>query len=99
MFIRMRRGLGPASSSMGAALGALDAFVNPGAQRARDELKQANERVVPVPSPSDRLLRENRIVIQVPRAGPPTPDSAPEPHLEGCRQSSRESVCPAPSRV
>ncbi|MEO6144194.1 MAG: hypothetical protein ABIP19_09470 [Dermatophilaceae bacterium] len=72
VFIKMRRGLGDASGSMGAALGALDAFVNPGAQRARDELKQTNERVIPVPSPSDRLLRENRIVIQAPRRPPHT---------------------------
>ncbi len=66
VFIRMRRGLGDASASMGAALGAFDAFLNPGSQRAGEELHQANERRVPVPSPGDRLLHENRIVISAP---------------------------------
>ena len=75
MLIRMRRSLGDSSASMGSALGALDAFVNPGARRASDELKQANERVIPAPSPGDRLLNENRIVIRVARpAGEPGPE-------------------------
>lgn len=65
MFIRMRGGLGSSSASLGAALGAFDAFFHPGAARAREELKQANERKMPIPSPGDRLLHENRIVIRV----------------------------------
>jgi hypothetical protein len=48
---------------MGAALGALDEVFNPGAARARDLLDAQHERVVPTPSPGDRLLDDGRITI------------------------------------
>ena len=52
---------------MGNAMSAMDAFVNPGAQRAREALKQDNERVIQAPTPGDRLLDEQRIVITLRR--------------------------------
>ncbi len=67
----LREGMGEAAPGMATTLGALDAFVNPGAERARALLKHENERVLPTPSPGDRLLHENRIVIRVRAPGPP----------------------------
>jgi hypothetical protein len=51
---------------MGAALGAMDGLVNPGAARAREILDEQHERVIPTPSPGDRMLKEGRIVIVLP---------------------------------
>ena len=65
MFIRMRRGLGDGVGT-GAVLGALDAVFNPAAARAREDLEAQNERVVAVPSPGDRMLADNVIVIEQP---------------------------------
>lgn len=62
MLAWMRRGLG-SSGGMSAVLGALDSFFNPGAARAQDELKEQHERVIPTPSPGDRMLSEGRLVI------------------------------------
>lgn len=71
VFIRMQRGLGASSESLGGALGAFDAIFHPGAHRAREELKQANERKIAIPSPGDRLLHENRITIRIKGPGVP----------------------------
>lgn len=65
VFIRLRNGLGASQPAMGAALGTLDQFFNPGAARARELLDAQHERVVPTPSPGDKLLEEGRIVICV----------------------------------
>jgi hypothetical protein len=65
VFIRMQKGRAGGSPSMGAAIGALDAVFNPGAARAREEIDAQHERVIPTPSPGDRLLRDGRIVITV----------------------------------
>ncbi len=60
----MRRGLGERSGAgMNAVVGALDAVYNPGAMRAREYLEQQHQRVVPIPSPGDRLLDERRVVV------------------------------------
>ncbi len=53
-------------SSSSAVLGALDQFFNPGAARARELLDAQHERVMPNPSPGDKLLDEGRIVIERP---------------------------------
>lgn len=66
VFIRLRRGLGDSAGTMGSALGVLDALVNPAAARARAELDAQNERVIPAPSPGDRLLNEAVLVVQIP---------------------------------
>lgn len=63
VFIRLRKGAGASQPAMGAALGALDHVFNPAAARARELLEAQHERVVPTPSPGDKLLDEGRIVI------------------------------------
>jgi hypothetical protein len=65
VFIRMRRGLGDGGGTA-AVLGALDSVFNPAAARAREDLEAQNERVVAVPSPGDRILADNVIVIEQP---------------------------------
>jgi hypothetical protein len=49
---------------MSGVLGALEEFSNPAAARARDELREQHERVIPVPSPGDSLLDEGKVVIR-----------------------------------
>ena len=66
IFIRLSPG-GTTGSALSAGLGSLDAVFNPAAARAREEWDQQHERVVPVPSPGDRILDEGVIVIEVPR--------------------------------
>lgn len=65
IFIRLSPG-GTTGSALSAGLGSLDAVFNPAAARAREELDQQHERVVPTPSPGDRILDEGVIVIPVP---------------------------------
>jgi hypothetical protein len=65
VFIRLAEGSGSAGAALGTGMTAVDAFVNPAAARAREELQHQNERVIPAPSPGDRLLREGRIIITV----------------------------------
>lgn len=60
----MKRGLGP-RAGMSSVLGALDEVFNPGAARAREDIEDQHERVIPVPSPGDRMLREGRVQISV----------------------------------
>jgi len=67
MMLWLRENMGDSGPSMGNAMSAMDAFVNPGAQRAREALKQDNERVIQAPTPGDRLLDEQRIVITLRR--------------------------------
>jgi hypothetical protein len=59
----MRRGLGT-RGGMSAVLGALDSVFNPGAARAHDEIEEQHQRVIPTPSPGDRMLSEGRVVIR-----------------------------------
>ena len=56
---------GSAGAALSAGLGSIDAVFNPAAARAREELDQQHERVVPVPSPGDRILDDGVIVIEV----------------------------------
>ena len=51
---------------MGATFGAMDGFFNPGAARARELINEQHERVIPTPSPGDSILKEGRIVIDLP---------------------------------
>lgn len=60
----LRDSMGESRGSMASAFGALEEFVNPAAARAREELHEQNERVMPTPSPGDRLLDEGRIVLR-----------------------------------
>jgi hypothetical protein len=58
------RGMGRSGgTTMSGALGALDEIFNPAAARARELVDEQNERVLPAPSPGDRLLAERRLVI------------------------------------
>jgi hypothetical protein len=59
------------AAGVNAMIGALDTFFNPGAARARQELKEQHERVVPIPSPGDKLLTQGKIVVR--RRTPPEP--------------------------
>ena len=63
IFIRLAAG-GGAGSALSVGLGALDAVFNPAAARAREELDRQHERVIPIPSPGDRLLEEGVVVIE-----------------------------------
>lgn len=90
---------GSAGAALSAGLGSIDAVFNPAAARAREELDQQHERVVPVPSPGDRILDDGVIVIalsekiDVSEGGktPRTGRSAPEPRCPapGLRGSGR----------
>lgn len=77
MLMWMKRGLGT-RSSMGAVLGALDEVFNPGGARAHDDLKEQHERVIPTPSPGDRMLSEGRVVLRA-RATSATPSLPDQP--------------------
>jgi hypothetical protein len=73
----LRNTMGGSAGGMNAMLGALDEVFNPAAARARKELEEQNERVVPIPSPGDKLLAEGKVVI---RLAPK--DEAPNSHPE-----------------
>jgi hypothetical protein len=49
---------------MSSALGSLDEFFHPSAARARELMDSQHERVIPTPSPGDRLLSEGRMIIE-----------------------------------
>ena len=66
----LRRGMGGSAAAMSGVIGALEEFYNPAAARAREELKEQHERVIPVPSPGDKMLDEGKVVIRR-RAGRP----------------------------
>jgi hypothetical protein len=66
---------GSAAGATGMAFSALDEVFNPGAVRAREQLKADHERQVPVPSPGEDALRTGSLVIRMPKsAGEPAPD-------------------------
>ena len=67
IFIGLSAGAGSAGGALSGGLSALDAVFNPAAARAREELDQQHERVVPAPSPGDRMLEDGVMVIEVPR--------------------------------
>lgn len=62
----LRRSTRTSRRSSAALLGAFDQFFQPGAARAREDLDAQHERVMPNPSPGDRMLDEGRIVIDRP---------------------------------
>jgi hypothetical protein len=67
----LRRTMGGPRGSMAAALGVFDNIWHPGAARARERLDAQNERVMPTPSPGDKLLSERGIVIRRPAGSAP----------------------------
>ena len=70
--LRWLRGtMGGSAAGMNAMIGALETFFNPAAARARKELEEQHERVVPIPSPGDRLLKEGKVVIRGTSKGAP----------------------------
>lgn len=58
--------LRPKDARHGAVASALDQVFHPGAQRAREEADRQHERVLPTPSPGDRLLDDGVVVIEPP---------------------------------
>ena len=71
----LRGSMRGSAAGMNAMIGALDSFFNPAAARAREELKEQHERVVPIPSPGDKLLAEGKVVLRrTPPEPPPTID-------------------------
>ncbi len=58
--------LRPKDMRQAAVASALDQFFHPGAQRAREQLDRQHERVLPTPSPGDRLLDDGVVVIEPP---------------------------------
>lgn len=83
----LRGSIGGSAAGMNAMIGALDSVFNPAAARARKELEEQNERVVPIPSPGDRLLTEGKIVIrrpvkEQPAKEQPPKDQPPKIHLK-----------------
>ena len=72
----LRGSMGGSAAGMNAMIGALDTFFNPAAARAREELKEQHERVIPIPSPGDKLLDGGRLVIRrTPPEAPSTTDA------------------------
>jgi hypothetical protein len=76
--LRWLRGtMGGSAAGMNAMIGALEDVFNPAAARSRKELEEQHERVVPIPSPGDKLLATGKVVI------PRKPeDKPPAIHLE-----------------
>ncbi len=66
MLAWMRRSMRKSHGRMGAAFGALADVLSPGAARARESLRADNQRVMPIPSPGDKLLRDGKIIIGLP---------------------------------
>lgn len=62
IFTRLARS-GAAGSALSAGLGVIDAVFSPGAARAREELDHQHRRVLPTPSPGDRMLDDGVMVI------------------------------------
>jgi hypothetical protein len=60
----LRQGMGGSASAVSGVIAALEEFYNPAAARARQELNEQHERVIPVPSPGDKLLEEGKIVLR-----------------------------------
>lgn len=60
----LRGSMGGSASALSGVIGALEEFYNPAAARAREELKEQHERVIPAPSPGDKLLDEGKVVIR-----------------------------------
>jgi hypothetical protein len=62
--LRWLRGtMGGSAAGMNAMFGALEEFFNPAAARARKDLEEQHERVIPIPSPGDKLLAGGKVVI------------------------------------
>jgi hypothetical protein len=59
--------MGDSKRGSAAVLGVLDDIWHPGAARAREQLDAQNERVMPAPSPGDKLLDDGKIVVRRPR--------------------------------
>jgi hypothetical protein len=75
--LRWLRGtMGGSAAGVNAMIGALDSVFNPAAARARKELEEQHERVVPIPSPGDKLLAGGKVVIpRTPKAQPASAES------------------------
>jgi hypothetical protein len=63
MLTWLRRSMGDSRRGTAAVLGVLDDIWHPGAARAREQLDSQNERVMPSPSPGDKLLKDAKIVV------------------------------------
>ena len=62
-----------AAGATAMAFSALDEVFNPGAVRAKEQLKADHERQVPVPSPGEDALRTGSLIIRVSKPAPADP--------------------------
>ena len=62
----LRRSMGDSTRGTAVVLGVLDEIWHRGAARAREQLDSQNERVMPAPSPGDKLLDDGKIVVRRP---------------------------------
>ena len=82
--LRWLRGtMGGSAAGVNAMIGALEDIFNPAAARAR---KEQHERVVPIPSPGDKLLAEGKVVI--PRTPKPQSPAAQSPNKQPPKEQS-----------
>ena len=69
----LRETMGGSAAGVNAMFGALEEIFNRAAAQAR---KEQHERVIPIPSPGDKLLAEGKVVIpRTPKAQPATAQS------------------------
>ena len=60
----LRRGLG-GSAGLASAVGVVESVFAPSAAEARHFREREHERVIPVPSPGDRMLDEGVVVLRL----------------------------------
>ena len=61
MFRWVHQHMGGSAAAMGGVIAALEELYNPSAAQAR---KEQHERVIPAPSPGDKLLDDGKVVIR-----------------------------------
>jgi hypothetical protein len=79
----LRETMGGSAAGVNAMFGALEEIFNPAAAQAR---KEQHERVIPIPSPGDKLLAEGKVMI------PRTPKAQPRPRSPRQRNPPKRSL-------
>ena len=88
--LRWLRGtMGGSAAGVNAMIGALEDIFNPAAARAR---KEQHERVIPIPSPGDKLLAEGKVVI--PRTPKTQPATIPSPTAQPVKEQPAKEPSP-----
>jgi hypothetical protein len=82
----LRETMGGSAAGVNAMFGALEEIFNPAAAQAR---KERHERVIPIPSPGDKLLAEGKVVIpRTPKAQPAQSPAAQSPQAQPSKEPS-----------